>query len=287
MHISIEELRALSQAAKNSISDPDATEYPDLFLTQTFSDEEMGDYDGNPIYPVDGPWVCEEKMDYSNFGQYSRHQRAQTKLKVFSEVQKTIPNSLLKEAGWKRPKNAPTITYLEPDKWLDPDTGEILTNAQARKQGAINTAPVLLRKIEIQAFLRQCPPSKLDFIAYILRIRSKRGGLIVDLKTAIDRWIDYKHPKMHSTDRARRRKSYEKFLYDLEILADPQTLKKEFQVMGYSTKTDYLGEASKFSYVLPIPAKPGCGFLSDPATGRKKLLEWIESKRADVPSATA
>lgn len=285
MHNSIEELNAVSLAAKTGVTEPDTSNHPHLPLTRTFNADEVPSHDGERKWPAD-PYTHPARPTGADHYPARHHQRAQSQLQVFSVVQKTIPDWLLKLAGWKRPKKAPKIIYLEPNEWVDTDTGEILTNAQARKQGATTGPSVSLRTIEIQAFIRQCPPTKRDFVVYILKLRNKRGGLVIDLKTALDRWIDRKHPNIDSTDRARKRESLQKFLRKLDIMADNQTLSKELQVMGYSTKTDYLGEESEFIYAFPIRAKPGCGFQSDPATERQKLSEWFAQRGQTVASVT-
>lgn len=262
MHTSIEELKALSSACASAPYDPDTVEYPDLFVTHTFSDDEMGAYGGNPFFPFEDR-DCEQPQIESNFTSGYSHQRLQTNLEVFSVTRKTVSDHSLKAAGWKRRKNASPVTYLEPLEWIDTQTGEIVTKAEARKRGVTAPVSISLRMIKTQGLLRRCSPKKRDFLDYILRIRNKRGGLIVDLRTAIDRWIAYKHPQMDSTDRARRRKSYEGFLYEKGIMADGQTLTRDFQLMAFTTKKDHLGEASRFLTVLPIPSKPGRGFLRE------------------------
>ncbi len=113
-----------------------------------------------------------------------------------------------------------------------------------------------------------------DFVRYILKLRNTRGGLVVDLKTALDRWIDYENPTMHSTDRARKRKTLEEFLYKRGILKNNQTFAKDLQFIADSTKTDYIGEESGLIYAFPVVGKPGCGFPSNPIVERKRLLEW-------------
>ena len=195
-------------------------------------------------------------------------------LELFSLKHKPFRNSELKRIGWKRPKNAPPVTYPEPSPWVDADTGEIFTQKQVKKYGIKVGHSKSLGMILIQSIIETCPPGKRDFVRYILKLRNTRGGLIVDLKTALDRWIDHENPTMHSTDRARKRKTLENFLYKRHILKNNQTFSKDLQFIADSTKTDYVGEESEFVCAFPVVGKPGCGFPSNPFTEHKRLLEW-------------
>ncbi|EDT05707.1 hypothetical protein BamIOP4010DRAFT_0732 [Burkholderia ambifaria IOP40-10] len=82
---------------------------------------------------------------------------------------------------------------------------------------------------------------------------------MVDLKSVLDKWIDYKHPNIDSSDRSRKRNSLEKFLYDYAIMSNNQIFTQELQVMANTTKTDLVREAARFVNVLPVKGKPGCG----------------------------
>lgn len=201
-------------------------------------------------------------------------ENSKPKLALFSLKHKPFHDSELKLIGWKRPKNAPPVTYPESSLWVDADTGEIFTQKQVKKYGITVGHSKSLGMILIQSIIESCPPGKQDFVRYILKLRNTRGGLIVDLKTALDRWIDYENPTMHSTDRARKRKALEDFLYDRAILKNNQTFSKDLQFIAGSTKTDYVGEESEFVYAFPVVGKPGCGFPSNPFTEHKRLLEW-------------
>ncbi|MEI5997209.1 hypothetical protein H3V53_08335 [Paraburkholderia bengalensis] len=260
MHNNINELKALSKAVTDTVFDPDLVEYPHLFIKRTYTDDEMGSYD-DPIVRFVDPYIIEEryqKHHETGFTLPVSRNSTPRSLKIFSGVHKPVPNSRLKYVGWKRPKGADLVTCVEPDEWIDLDTGEILTTAMARKRGAIPYPSISLRMVTTQVVFHQCPPSKRDFLSYILKLRNRRGGLVVDLKSALDKWIDYKHPKIDSTDRSRKRDSLQKFLYKYEIMTDNQTFTQELQVMANATKTGNVREAARFVNVLPVKGKPGC-----------------------------
>ncbi|MFD1555223.1 hypothetical protein ACFSHT_06205 [Paraburkholderia silviterrae] len=257
MHNSLNELKALSEAIKNTVVDPDLIDYPHLFVKRTYPDDEMGSYDG-PTVRVD-PYIVPEKYTETDFASPVYRSSTPRNLKPFSGIHKPVPKSRLKAVGWKRPKGSDVVTCVEPDEWIDLDTGEILTKAMARKRGAIPYSSISLRMITTQVVFNQCPPSKHDFLSYILKLRSRRGGLVTDLKSVLDKWIDYKHPNIHSTDRSRKRKSLEKFLYNYAIMTNNQIFMQELQVMANTTKTDNVREAARFVNVLPVKGKPGCG----------------------------
>jgi hypothetical protein len=202
-------------------------------------------------------------------------------LELFSLKHKPLRNSDLKFIGWNRPKNATPVTCPESTLWVDKNTGEIFNQKQVREYGIKIWSSRPLQIIRTQSIIQSCPEGKRDFVRYILKLRNARGGLIVDLKTALDRWISYENPTMHSTDRARKRNALEKFLYDRHILANNQTFTKDLQFIADSTKTDYVGEESEFVFAFPVVGKPGCGFPSNPLTERKRLLEWDKAMRAD------
>ncbi|MFM0007257.1 hypothetical protein PQR57_40675 [Paraburkholderia dipogonis] len=250
MHFCFNELKALSEVDKAAI---------DLDINQVESDHRQSAPDGSQS----------------------------TTIKLLSWNKNRICDSDLKSAGWKRPKNAAPVTHIEPDFWIDTQDEQILTKEQVRKRGFEIGPSTSLRMIRTQSIIRSCPDGKRDFVIYILKLRNRRGGLVVDLKTALDRWIDYESPDMHSTDRSRKRNSLEKFLYDRGILANKQTFTKELQFIGHATKTDYIGEESQFFYALPVIGKPGCGFPSDPLTKRKQLLEWEKSMQSAANPVSA
>ncbi|MEC5405802.1 hypothetical protein VOM14_09535 [Paraburkholderia sp. MPAMCS5] len=177
-------------------------------------------------------------------------------LELFSLKHKPFRDSELKFIGWNRPKNAPPITCPESSLWVDKKTGELFTQKQAQEHGITVGHSKSLGMILIQSIIQSCPPGKRDFVRYILRLRNTRGGLAVDLETALNRWIDYENPTMHSTDRARKRKALENFLYERGILANNQTFTKDLQFIADSTRKDYLGETFKFVRALPLTGQP-------------------------------
>lgn len=266
MHNSLNELKALSEAITSTIFDPDLIEYPHLFVTRTYTDDEMGSYDDQAVSCVD-PYIVPEKHTETDYAIPVSRNSTPRNLKIFSGIHKTVPNSRLKAVGWKRPKGSDLITCVEADEWIDIDTGEILTKAMARKRGAIAAPSISLRMITTQVVFHQCPPTKRDFLSYILRLRSRRGGLVADLKSVLDKWIDYKHPNIDSTDRSRKRDSLEKFLYKYGIMTDNQIFTQELQIMANTTKTDNVRETARFVNVLPVKGKPGCGICPNQRPG--------------------
>jgi hypothetical protein len=258
MHNTLTELKAISEAVANTVFDPDFIDYPHHFNHRTYTDDEMGSYDDERSFHVDPEIIIDRHAD-TDFTLSVSRKSPPTNLKIFSGKHRTVPNSRLKFSGWARPKGSDLITCVEPDEWIDIDTGEILTKAMARKRGAIALQSISLRMITTRVVFQQCPPSKRDFLSYILKLRNRRGGLVVDLVSALNKWIDHKHPNIDSTDRSRKRKSLEKFLYKYEIMTDNQNFTQELQVTGNSTKTDNVREAARFVHVLPVQAKPGCG----------------------------
>jgi hypothetical protein len=259
MHINNNEIKALLQVTSNAVVDPDLADYPHLFVTRTYTDDEMGSFHEIPTTTVE-PYICEERF-YDDF--YDKPQPSNflpRNLKAYSGIHKVIPNSKLKSSGWKRPKkNADRITCVEPHQWVDTDSGEILEKLEARKRGAVMAASISLRMIEAMIIVYSCPDTKKSFQAYVLKLRNKRGGLIVDLETALDHWIQHYHPNIDSTDRSRKRKTLENFLYSRNILSDNQTFSKPLQFISPTTKTDNIRERARFVHVLPVRGKPGCG----------------------------
>ncbi|MBU9437953.1 hypothetical protein [Burkholderia multivorans] len=259
MHINHNEIKALSEADTYTVFDPDFIEYPHLFVTRTYTDDEMGSYCDPPTFIAE-PYICEEKSHEISYDHRPSRNSTPRNLKVYSGIHRAIPNSILKSSGWRRrKKNSDVVTYVEPDQWIDIDTGEILEKPEARKRGAVAPSSISLRMIEALAITHPCPKTKRPFQAYILKLRNKRGGLIVDLRTALDRWIDHDKPNIDSTDRSRKRKSLEDFLYERGILSDNQTFEKPLQIIAPTTKTDNLRETARFAHVLPVKGKPDFG----------------------------
>ncbi|BAX58647.1 hypothetical protein [Burkholderia stabilis] len=201
-------------------------------------------------------------------------------IEPFSWTCKQVRTKELRDAGWRRPKGAAPITYAEPDRWVDMETGELFTKHQVRDHGIDVTPSPSLRTIHTQSVIQPLSDEKRLFIFYILGLRNTRGGLIVDLETAINRWISWAYPNIDITDRSRKRLSLENWLYKYGILATKQTFKTDFQIIAHSKKKDYIAEESLYFKKNPVLGKPGYGFAVDPLTERKKLVEWIKSKQA-------
>ena len=200
-------------------------------------------------------------------------------IEPFSWTCKQVRTKELRDAGWRRPKGAKPIIYAEPDRWVDMETGELFTKYQVRDCGIDVTPSPSLRTIHAQSVIQLLSDEKRLFIFYILGLRNTRGGLIVDLETAINRWISWVYPNIDITDRSRKRRSLENWLYKYGILATKQTFKTDFQLIAHSSKKDYIAEESLYFKKNPVSGKPGCGFAVDSLTEKKKLTEWIKSKQ--------
>lgn len=175
MHNSLDELKALSEAVSNTVLDPDLVEFPHLFVRRTYTDDEMGSYDEKSAYGIE-PYTFPERRAETDRASRAFRDSTPKNLKVFSGIHKVVPNSRLKAIGWKRPKGSDLITCVEPDEWIDLDTGEILKKAAARKRGAIPPTSISLRMMTTQVVFHQCPPSKRDFLGYMLKLRNRHGG---------------------------------------------------------------------------------------------------------------
>jgi hypothetical protein len=261
MHNSIVEIKALSQATSNSVFDTDVIDHPHLFVQRTYTDDEMGSYD-DKVTNCAEPYIVPEKLGDTDFNFSTFANSTPRNLKPLSGYHKPIPNSRLKYAGWKNRKNSDVVTTVEPDEWIDLDTGEILNKSAARKRGAMALPSVSLRMITMCVIFRQCPPTKRDFLSYILKLRNSHGGLVADLKSILDKWIERKHPNIDSTDKARKRKALENFLYKYGILMNNQTFTTELQFISKTSKADNVREAARFVTVLPVRGRPGRGFNS-------------------------
>ncbi|MFS8976857.1 hypothetical protein PO002_20500 [Cupriavidus necator] len=259
MNNSLAELKAVSEAARNAaVFDPDMIEFPHQFVARTYTDDETGSDEDKPQprshtskRKVRRPKATDEESSFSINDIIN--------IVPLSGTYKTIPEESLTAAGWNRKKGADKITLIQPKTWVDLETGEILTQNQLRDCGMQFGSSKSERTIKTQAILGRCPPKKQDFAYYILKLRNKRGGLVVDLKTALDYWIAYEHPKIDSTDKSRKRRSLEKFLEERGIMANNQSLSKDLQFLGNPTKTEILEEPSRLILALPVKAKPGRG----------------------------
>ncbi|EKS9798870.1 MULTISPECIES: hypothetical protein [Burkholderia] len=209
----------------------------------------------------------------------SSRQNNEPQLEPFSWNFTPIRDKELKKAGWKRPKGSDTIIYAEPSQWVDMETGELFTKYQVRNLGIDITPSPSLRTIRAQSVVQPLPDEKRYFILYILGLRNTRGGLIIDLETAINRWIAWVYPHVDITDRSSKRKTLENWLYKYGILANRQTFATDFQFIAHSRKKDYIAEESLYFQRVPVLGKLDCGFAINPLTERKRLVEWINSKK--------
>lgn len=143
---------------------------------------------------------------------------------------------------------------MQPDTWIDTETGEILSNAEARKKGAYVADSPSDRAIRLHTLIAYCAPTEREFVRYVLKMRNGRGGLLEPLKGVLNRWIAYAHPGIDQSHHARKRNSLRSILYKRGVLHDDQTLTREYQVSARVTKRERLGEAAKAALVLPIRA---------------------------------
>ncbi len=145
---------------------------------------------------------------------------------------------------------------MAPHTWVDTETGEVITTdskeKSARKVSKAPPTPESMsdRYIRYSRFLNALSPDKREFVQYILKMRSRRGGLVEPLTDALDRWIACKHPEILQNNKARKRQSLKDLLYKLQILSDEQALTREHQLAGWSTKADKLAEASTAATIL-------------------------------------
>jgi hypothetical protein len=266
--------------ACSEVFDPDYRDYPHLFETHRFTEAELKQHreayaakvrEPFPQYPSnrpsDGP--SDDPAADTRFITKSPY-----KAIAWSEV--SVRKADLKAAGWnlrKHPSEIPVATRLVPCTWVDTETGEVIAiNSKDKRARRVTKAPYAPesksdRSIRLAAMLNSLHPDKQEFVRYILKMRSRRGGLVEPLNAALDRWIAYRHPETLQNHRARKRESLKGLLYKLEILADEQTLTREYQLAGWSTKADKLAEAATAATML----KP------------RGVPQWSVAKSARIP----
>lgn len=147
---------------------------------------------------------------------------------------KVIPKERLRAAGWKVTKTTPPVTQVVPDTWVDLETGELLTKAEARKRGI--KLPVIRsasdKALALGERLAGCTPSERPFVRYLLGMRNHRGGLVGPLDTILNLWIAWDCPGIRSTDKARKRKQLRSIIERRKLMVNDVTMAKDLQILN-------------------------------------------------------
>jgi hypothetical protein len=241
--------------------DPDRRNYPHLFQVKQIPDEDIRRHqtrhrpDGGAInHPYQYLATLARQL-----GKPSYHDD-QPRYVAVAGTHKTVSGAYLKEAGWTNPKGAPRryrrprVSYVEPDTWLDTQTGEVFTKPAARAASVRIPCAVSIseRMLHTAVRINQCAPKERAFVAYVLNMRNRRGGLVEDLTKVLDRWIDHRHAGLLSTDRRRKRNALEAVLTKRRIMVNSQTLASDLQILGNPTRQEIIEEAARTYAVLPI-----------------------------------
>ncbi|SFU26697.1 hypothetical protein [Paraburkholderia aspalathi] len=250
----------IAEAADRAI-DPDRLKYPNLFNTRKISSEEINRHQalyGSGAKTIEHPYQFLGRLAASV--NKIIHIDAPKYIPVAGQY-RVVPKSKLKIAGWFHEKgfSRSAVTTVEPDMWLDTTTGELITKKVARESGIrIPMAKsVSERMLDTICRVQQCTPSEREFVTYVLKMRNRRGGLIVDLDTVIDFWISNKYPEMRSTDKSRKRRRLAAVLEKRRIMVNSQTLASDLQVLGNPTKQEIIEESARVFEVLKPRAKVG------------------------------
>jgi hypothetical protein len=161
---------------------------------------------------------------------------------------KVIPKERLKAAGWAVTKTMRPVTEVVPDAWVDLETGEIITKAEARKRGiklqvVRSTSDKALALCER---LAGCPPSERPFVRYLLQMRNQRGGLVRSLDALLDLWIAWDCPGIRSTDKARKRRQLRSLIERRKLMVNDVTMAKDLQTLNPNiTKQGILEEGAR------------------------------------------
>ncbi|WP_028229350.1 hypothetical protein [Paraburkholderia ferrariae] len=237
-------------ASGQLVHDPDTINYPHLFKKRRFTDEEIAKHQANyqprPVYG----WGSRRSTlddDEQYAGSYPP-----PRCVPISGIHRTRSKIELNAIGWRARPVLGKVTQVQPDTWADAETGEILTSTEARKRGAYVADSPSDRAIRIHGLIAASAPTEREFIRYVLKMRNSRGGLLEPLADLLDRWIAYTCACILPNHKARKRKALKAILYKRGILADDQTLTREFQVSSRTTKRERIGEACKATLVLPV-----------------------------------
>lgn len=242
----------------SEVTDPDLYQYPELFEVRTYTEAELQQHRETYQLPVSKAYgvfksgLPKNDDEDSHFITKARHEAV-----AWSET--PVRRADLKDAGWQlrtTRKGSFPVTRMVPYTWVDTETGEVITtNPKEKSARRVSKAPptpesMSDRFIRYSILLNTLSPDKREFVQYILKMRSRRGGLVEPLTAALDRWVAYRHPEILQNNKARKRESLKGLLYKLGILADEQTLTREYQLAGRSTKADKLAEASTAATIL-------------------------------------
>lgn len=161
---------------------------------------------------------------------------------------KAVPKERLRAAGWKVSKTMPPVTHVVPDTWVDLETGELLTKAEARRRGIklpggrSNSDKALA----LGERLAGCTPSERPFVRYLLEMRNQRGGLVSSLDALLDLWIARECPCLRSTDKARKRKQLRSIVVRRKLMVNDVTMAKDLQILNPNiTKQGILEEGAR------------------------------------------
>ncbi|WOD15950.1 hypothetical protein [Paraburkholderia kirstenboschensis] len=255
---------AIAEAADRAI-DPDRIQYPHLFVIRIITNEEIREHQAT--YSTSANTI---EHPYQYLGRLA----ASIKKVVPIEEARYIPVSgqfkgvsrtKLKVAGWFSVKGfrRSTVTTVEADTWLDTSTGEILTKKSARENGIrIPMAKSISeRMLDTIGRIQRCAPGEREFVTYVLKMRNRRGGLVVDLDTVIEFWIAHKYPGIRSTDKSRKRRRLGAVLEDRRVMANSQTLASDLQVLGNPTKQEIIEESARVFEVIKPRPKQGCSAI--------------------------
>lgn len=188
------------------------------------------------------------------------HAQAGTRYAPWSGTHTVVPKERLRAAGWKATKATAPVTQVTPEEWVDTETGELLTAAEARKQGirlpqARSTSD---KAMDLAARVGACTPSERPFVGYLLQLRNHRGGLVATLETILDRWIDAKCPGIRSTDKARKRKQLRSIIERRKLMVNDTTMAKDLMLINPNiTKQEMIEEAAKLYDPRYLPIKGG------------------------------
>lgn len=239
------------------VIDPDRERYPHLFKSHRFTDEEIAEHQANYKPKPTYEYGTRGNLHADDDALYGFDNSAPPRYVPIEGEYKVKPRSALEAAGWKVRRSNNPVLQVHADRWIDRETGEIVDKQSVRATGGyIHVAESISdRSLRTHALIASCAPTERDFIRYVLKMRSGRGGFLEPLSEMLDRWIMYAHPGIDSSNRARKRKALRATLYKRAILHDDQTLARGFQILRRNTKRDNLGEGSRAALVLPVKAK--------------------------------
>lgn len=200
-----------------------------------------------------------------------------------------IPAYELKAAGWCISKPHRPVTVVVPNRWIDhaEDSGEYVDREAIRKDKQriytpdSNSARYLRTLAALHRFTEnhgknphKSKHSNRDFVRFVLKMRNRRGGLLLPFRNVLEQWIAITCPNIRPSNKARKRQQLAIMLYDGGIIADEQTMSKGLQLTGNTTKAENIGEASKAVLVAGVRAR----------NDRPHPLAWKPKGAGDVPA---